>query len=116
MRIALVTDAWYPQVNGVVRTWSRVIEECGALGHEFLVIAPRDFRTMPLPTYPEIRIAIAPGRGLRRRLDAFRPEAVHIATEGPLGLAARRRAEGLGWDEVAARITDVYTSATGRTS
>lgn len=89
MRIALVTDAWYPQVNGVVRTWNRVIEECRPRGHEFLVVAPRDFRTVPLPTYAEIRIAIAPGRGVRRRLDAFRPEAVHIATEGPLGLAAR---------------------------
>ena len=97
MRIALVTDAWYPQVNGVVRTWNRVIEECEGLGHEFLVVAPRDFRTVPLPTYPEIRIAIAPGRGLKRRLDAFRPEAVHIATEGPLGLAARRLCLKRGW-------------------
>lgn len=97
MRIALVTDAWYPQVNGVVRTWDRVIGECENRGHAFLVIAPRDFRTVPLPTYPEIRIAVAPCRGLRRRLDAFRPEAVHIATEGPLGLAARRLCLKRGW-------------------
>ncbi|ANK80608.1 MAG: alpha-mannosyltransferase [Rhizobiales bacterium NRL2] len=97
MRIALVTDAWHPQVNGVVRTWSRVIEECEPLGHEFLVIAPRDFRTVPLPTYPEIRLAVAPGAGLRRRLAEFRPQAVHIATEGPLGLAARRFCLRRGW-------------------
>lgn len=97
MRIALVTDAWYPQVNGVVRTWTRVIEEAQALGHSFHVVAPRDFRTVPLPTYGEIRIAINPARGVRRALDAFGPDAIHIATEGPLGLAARRLCLRRGW-------------------
>ncbi|WP_416898566.1 MAG: glycosyltransferase family 4 protein [Minwuia sp.] len=97
MKIALVTDAWLPQVNGVVRTWGRVVEECERLGHEVLVIAPRDFRTVPLPTYSEIRIAVGAGRKVRRMLDEFAPDAVHVATEGPLGLAARRHCLKLGW-------------------
>lgn len=89
MRIALVSDAWFPQVNGVVRTLSRVREEVLALGHEVQVISPDLFRTVPCPTYPEIRLAVLPGRQLRAKLNAFRPEAIHIATEGPLGWAAR---------------------------
>lgn len=90
MRIALVTDAWFPQINGVVRTLSRVKQELEALGHTIEAIAPSDFRTIPCPTYPEIRLALFPGRGVRRRLEAFRPDAIHIATEAPLGFAARR--------------------------
>ncbi|WP_417519260.1 glycosyltransferase family 4 protein [Minwuia sp.] len=90
MKIALITDAWTPQVNGVVRTWGRVIAACGAQGHEVLVVSPNDFRTVPLPTYPEIRIAVRPGGKLKRMLDGFQPDAIHIATEGPLGFAARR--------------------------
>ncbi len=90
MKIALVTDAWFPQINGVVRTLSRVKSELEALGHEMAVIAPSDFRTLPCPTYPEIRLAVLPGRGVRRRLEALAPDAIHIATEAPLGNAARR--------------------------
>ncbi len=90
MRILLVTDAWFPQVNGVVRTLSTVTEECRSLGHAVEVISPDRFRTIPCPTYPEIRLAIAPARRIRRIVAAFEPDAVHIATEGPLGLAARR--------------------------
>ncbi len=90
MRIAIVTDAWFPQVNGVVRTLSRVRDELGALGHAVEVVAPERFRTVPCPTYPEIRLALFPGRAVRKLLDAFAPEAIHIATEGPLGWAARR--------------------------
>ena len=90
MRIALVTDAWKPQVNGVVRTLSRVVEGVRDLGHEPLVVAPDTFRTVPCPTYSEIRLALWPFGGVRRMLDDFAPEAIHIATEGPLGLAARR--------------------------
>lgn len=90
MRILLVTDAWAPQVNGVVRTWQRVTAEAGAMGHEVRVVAPDGFRTVPCPTYPEIRLAVFPGRGVRRAFDDFAPDAIHIATEGPLGLAARR--------------------------
>jgi len=89
MRLALVTDAWLPQVNGVVRTLGHTLREVEAAGHEVTVISPADFRTIPCPTYPEIRLSMFAGRAVRRRLDALAPDAVHIATEGPLGLAAR---------------------------
>jgi glycosyltransferase involved in cell wall biosynthesis len=97
MRLALVTDAWHPQVNGVVRTLRYTIRELAAAGHEVTVISPADFRTIPCPTYPEIRLALFPGRSVRRRLEELRPDAVHIATEGPLGLAARNWCVRRGW-------------------
>lgn len=90
MKITIVTDAWFPQVNGVVRTLSTVRKELEAMGHEVQVIAPDMFRTFPCPTYPEIRLALLPGGRMRRLIDAFAPEAIHIATEGPLGWTARR--------------------------
>jgi len=90
MRIAIVTDAWRPQVNGVVQTLTKTREELQALGHEVLMLTPEGRRTVPLPTYPEIRIALFPGRSVRRELAAFNPDCIHIATEGTLGLAARR--------------------------
>jgi glycosyltransferase involved in cell wall biosynthesis len=90
MRIAIVTDAWSPQVNGVVRTLTETRRELTALGHDVLMITPERFRTLPCPTYPEIRLSIGVGRALARSIDAHRPDAVHIATEGPLGWAARR--------------------------
>lgn len=89
-RIMLVTDAWEPQVNGVVRTLSRVVQECREMGLTVEVISANDgFRTFPLPTYPEIKLAILPRRRVAERFAAFEPEAVHIATEGTLGIAAR---------------------------
>ena len=90
MRLALITDAWFPQINGVVRTLRATIDLLRAWGHEVLVIEPGLFRTCPAPTYPEVRLALWPGRKVARLLDGFRPQSVHIATEGPLGLAARR--------------------------
>lgn len=90
MRLLIITDAWVPQVNGVVRTLQSVIEQCRALGHTVEVIAPDSFRSIPCPTYPEIRLAVGAGRGVRKRIAEFAPNAVHIATEGPLGWAARR--------------------------
>jgi glycosyltransferase involved in cell wall biosynthesis len=90
MRIAIVTDAWQPQVNGVVRTLSRTRDELTTLGHEVMMVTPKGRRTIPCPTYPEIRLALFAGRSVRRQLQAFAPDCVHIATEGPLGLAARR--------------------------
>lgn len=89
LRLALITDAWPPQVNGVVRTLQRTSHELERLGHRVEVISPDLFRTMPCPTYPEIRLALFPGPSMRRRLEMFEPDAVHIATEGPLGRAAR---------------------------
>ena len=90
MRIAIVTDAWKPQVNGVVQTLSKTAEELRLMGHELRMVTPEGRHTVPLPTYAEIRLALFPGRSVRRELDAFDPDCVHIATEGPLGLAARR--------------------------
>jgi len=90
MRIAIVSDAWLPQVNGVVRTLDTVRHRLGAAGHEVLVIGPDRFRTLPCPTYPEIRLALLPARATARLIDDFKPDAIHIATEGPLGIAARR--------------------------
>ena len=90
MRLALATDAWKPQTNGVVRTLETVVGELVREGHEVRVVHPGDgFRTVPCPTYPEIRLALFPRRRIARVLDEFRPEAVHVATEGPLGRAAR---------------------------
>lgn len=90
MKIALVTDAWQPQVNGVVRTYENTTRQLEELGHQVTAIVPPDFYTIPCPTYPSIRLAVHPGPKLRRRLDTLKPDAIHIATEGPLGHAARR--------------------------
>jgi len=89
VRIAIVTDAWLPQTNGVVRTLERTAEQLRALGHEVLLIEPGLFRTFPCPTYPEIRLAWLPRRRLGRMLSKFAADAIHIATEGTLGSAAR---------------------------
>ncbi len=90
MRIAIVTDAWYPQVNGVVRTLNKTIALLESWGHEVLCINPGQFRTLPMPTYPDIPLALFPYGKLKRMLDAFQPEAIHLSTEGPLGWAGRR--------------------------
>ena len=96
-RILIVSDAWLPQVNGVVRTMSIVADQLRQRGDVVEVIGPDRFRTMPTPGYAEIRLAIAPGRSLQRLVDAFAPEAVHIATEGPLGWAMRGICKRRGW-------------------
>ena len=90
MRIVIATDAWTPQVNGVVTTLARTCDELRAQGHDVLMITPEGRRSIPCPTYPEIRLAFFQGRRIARELDAFRPDCVHIATEGTLGLAVRR--------------------------
>ncbi len=90
MRIILVTDAWEPQVNGVVRTLSRTVAECRQMGHTVEVISPNDgYLTFPLPTYPEIKLAFFAKKDIQRRIEKFEPDAIHIATEGTIGLAAR---------------------------
>lgn len=90
LHVAIVTDAWHPQVNGVVRTLATTGDELQAMGHRVTFITPADFCTVPCPTYPEIRLALLPQRKIARLLDAAAPCAIHIATEGPLGHAARR--------------------------
>ena len=94
MRILIATDAWAPQVNGVVQTLSQVVAQLTAQGHEVRVIHPGLFKTIPCPTYPEIRLALWPFTRLRNELDRFKPQAVHIVTEGPIGLAMRLLARG----------------------
>jgi glycosyltransferase involved in cell wall biosynthesis len=89
MRIAIVSDAWRPQINGVVTTLGKTVEAATALGHEIELISAEGIRSIPCPSYPEIRLALRPGPRVRERLQRFAPEALHIATEGPLGLAAR---------------------------
>jgi glycosyltransferase involved in cell wall biosynthesis len=90
VRILIVTDAWFPQINGVVRTLSTTRERLEALGHHVDVIAPDRFHSIPCPTYPEIRLALCTPSRVGRMIEEHAPEAVHIATEGPLGWAARR--------------------------
>jgi len=90
MRILVVSDAWLPQVNGVVRTLDTLRRELEQAGHEVVMVTPDRFRTLPCPTYPEIRLAVRPGRQIARLIEAAQPCAIHIATEGPLGWAARR--------------------------
>jgi glycosyltransferase involved in cell wall biosynthesis len=89
LRILIVTDAWSPQVNGVVRTLETLGEELRKLGHAVQFVTPKDFTTFPMPTYPEIRLSLYPGPRIRKLIEEFQPDAVHIATEGTLGLAAR---------------------------
>ena len=89
MRVLVATDAWRPQVNGVVRTYERLIDEVAALGVEIAVLTPDEFRTLPCPTYPEIRLALPRFGYVIDRLDTMKPDAVHIATEGPIGWMVR---------------------------
>ncbi|MEI8326082.1 MAG: glycosyltransferase family 1 protein [Betaproteobacteria bacterium] len=89
MKMALITDAWLPQVNGVVTTLVELQRELTQLGHEVHVIEPTQFRTRPCPGYAGIDLAIRPKRALWAMLDQLQPEVIHIATEGPLGWVAR---------------------------
>jgi glycosyltransferase involved in cell wall biosynthesis len=97
MRLLIPTDAWHPQVNGVVRTLGTVVRELETLGHEVNVVGPDRFRTVPAPGYPEIRLAVAPRRRLARIMDDWRPDAVHVPVEGPIGWAARAICRSRGW-------------------
>ena len=89
MKLLLATDAWHPQVNGVVRTLDTVVNELRGSGHQVEVVSPADFPTVPMPSYPEIRLAAWLG-GLSRRIEAFDPDAIHICTEGTIGYGVRR--------------------------
>lgn len=89
-KIMIVTDAWHPQVNGVVRSIETTNRELAAMGYDVAMITPRPFRSIPMPTYPEIRLSLATYGQIARRIEAEKPDLMHIATEGPLGLMARR--------------------------
>jgi glycosyltransferase involved in cell wall biosynthesis len=88
-RILLATDAWRPQVNGVVRTWETSLAELNRRGYETTVINPGLFRSFPVPFYPEIRLAVPARRRVTALIRSFDPDVVHVATEGPIGLAVR---------------------------
>ncbi len=90
MKLVIVTDAWEPQVNGVVRTLKQTYDHLIAMGHDVYLISPEGYRTIPCPSYPSIPLALFPSRKVFSDLDAINAEAIHIATEGPLGMAARR--------------------------
>src|SRR3954469_17103331 len=89
MRILIATDAWHPQVNGVVRTLTSLARAAAALGAEALFLTPEGFPSLGVPTYPGLRIALPNRREIARRIEAAAPDAVHIATEGPIGWAVR---------------------------
>ena len=97
MKIMIVTDAWEPQVNGVVRTLKMTTRHLQEMGHSTHILSPLDFRSFPCPTYPEISLAVATRRAVARHIDAVAPDCLHIATEGPLGWAARGVALKRGW-------------------
>ncbi|MCG8370127.1 MAG: glycosyltransferase family 1 protein [Proteobacteria bacterium] len=90
MRIAIATDAWAPQVNGVVTTLTQTRDHLSRDGHEVLMVTNEGRRTFACPTYPEIRLTLFAGRRIARELDAFEPDCVHVATEGTIGLSVRR--------------------------
>ena len=97
MKILIVSDAWEPQVNGVVRTLKMTVREMQNLGHVVEVLSPLGFRSIPCPTYPEIRLALTTRKAVERRIDAFAPDCLHIATEGPLGWFVRSIAVRRNW-------------------
>nr|WP_321456369.1 glycosyltransferase family 1 protein [uncultured Cohaesibacter sp.] len=88
--LLIVTDAWHPQVNGVVRSLDRLGQELRLKGMEVHYLTPLDFKTVPCPTYPEIRLSLTMGYGVAKKIDEINPDYVHISTEGPLGFWARR--------------------------
>ncbi|MCI5048952.1 MAG: glycosyltransferase family 1 protein [Rickettsiales bacterium] len=95
--IALVTDAWLPQVNGVVRTLQTVVRQLESFGHTVTIYSPDMYKSIACPTYPEIRLAYGGIFKLGEQLEALEPDIIHIATEGPLGFAARALCTHKGW-------------------
>src|SRR5579883_2553786 len=89
MKVVIATDAWHPQVNGVVRTLGALARAATKLGATIEFLSPEGFTTFPLPTYPGLRLALPPPRQIAARVEAFQPDAIHIATEGPIGFAVR---------------------------
>lgn len=85
MRVLIATDAWYPQVNGVVRTLTSLARAAQTLGVSVEFLSPEGFPTVAVPTYPGLRLAVPNGRQIARHIERARPDAIHIATEGPIG-------------------------------
>ena len=98
MRIVIISDAWHPQTNGVVRTYELMIPDLEKMGHSVHVISPTDFpKRRPMPGYPEIELAVRPRADLAAKVTALKPDTIHIATEGPLGWAMRALCRERGW-------------------
>lgn len=97
LKIVVATDAWKPQLNGVVRTLDTLGKILTDFGNEVLYITPNDFRSVPLPSYPEIRLSLLPNRKVAKMINDFQPDAIHIATEGPIGRATRRFCKRRGY-------------------
>ena len=90
MRVLVATDAWHPQVNGVVRTLIMTAEAAKALGVDVSFLTPQSFRTFAMPSYPDLRLALPYGAKIARLIEDARPDSIHIATEGPIGFLVRR--------------------------
>lgn len=90
MIILIATDAWRPQINGVVRTIEALATHVGKLGARVAFLTPQGFSSVPVPTYPGLRLALPDSREIERRIERIRPDAIHVMTEGPVGLAVRR--------------------------
>src|SRR5581483_11453820 len=89
MRVLIATDAWHPQVNGVVRTLTSLAKAAHHLGVTIDFLSPHGFPSVPVPTYPGLRLALPGRREIARRIEEFAPDAIHVATEGPVGFAVR---------------------------
>src|SRR5688500_10901058 len=89
MRVLIATDAWHPQVNGVVRTLTSLARSAKNLGVDVEFLSPDGFPTVPLPTYPGLRLALPSRRKIAQRIESAKPDAIHIATEGPIGHRVR---------------------------
>ncbi len=97
LKVVIATDAWKPQLNGVVRTLETLGNILARFGNDVRYITPNEFKSFPLPSYPEIRLSILPNRRVAKMLNDFKPDAIHIATEGPIGRAARRFCKRRGY-------------------
>ena len=89
MKVLVATDAWHPQVNGVVRTLGSLARAASKLGVAIEFLSPEGFPSFQVPTYPGLRLALPSRRGIAERIEAARPDAIHLATEGPIGFAVR---------------------------
>ena len=115
-KLVIVTDAWHPQVNGVVRTLGNTKAALESMGMEVVFITPDQFRSTPCPSYPEIRLALTTSKTVGQRIKDLAPDALHIATEGPLGWAARKAALRNGWNFTTAfhtRFPEYVNARTG---
>jgi glycosyltransferase involved in cell wall biosynthesis len=97
MRVLIATDAWHPQVNGVVRTLTSLARSAKTLGVDVEFLSPDGFSTVGLPTYPGLRLAIPTRRGIADRIERMKPDAIHIATEGPIGHWVRAYCRRRNW-------------------